>query len=74
MQASDTDQRNSSESLHARNVNSPLEDCHIFYFKVSVSLMSPSNSLCYCVVWHAQMKIMGSGIGMSDFKPWLCRC
>lgn len=33
-QANNTDQNISSESSRTYNVNSPLEDCHGFYFKV----------------------------------------
>lgn len=51
VQASNTDQSNSSESLHTPNVISPLEGCHVFYFRVSMPLVSPSSSLCYCIVW-----------------------
>lgn len=63
----------SPESSHTCSVNSPLEDCHAFYFKVLCLLCSsvaPSNSSLWC--GELEMKIMGPGIGLLDFKSWLC--
>lgn len=71
MQASNADQNTSSESSHTCDVNSPLEVCHGFYFKIPCPLCR-SAAASYSAVQSGEQKIMGPVPGLSDFKFWLC--
>lgn len=73
LQAGYTDQNISPESSHACNMNSSLEGCHVFYFKVLCPLcrsVAPSYSTVLYGGWE-ELKIRGPGLGWSDFKSWL---
>lgn len=74
MQASNTDQSNSSESLCTPSVISPLEGCHGFYFKVFCAPYVTKQFLMLLYSVAVQMKIRVSGTGMSDFRSWPCTC
>lgn len=70
MQTSNSDQNISSESSHTCSVNSPLEDCHAFYFKIPCPLCVPLLLLTLLCVWRVEMKTKHPGTGLSDCKSF----